>query len=389
MMAVACDRLLGRVRGTRPGAVLLVVAGLHGNEPAGIEAALRVSRRLGSAPPGLRGEFVALAGNLQALRCGRRFVDLDLNRQWSPPRVEGLRASATGPVAAAEDREQIELLRVLGEVVPDAGSLAYFLDLHTSSADGCPFLTVGDTLRNRAFAARFSLPMILGLEEQIDGALLEYLNNLGHVTMGVEAGRHDSPAAVEFLESVLWQAIVAAGLIDAGDAPDLGGHRARLAAAVRGVPRVVEVRFRHPVAPGDGFRMEPGFTNFRPVRRGAVLARDRAGEIRAPHDGLVLLPLYQGQGDDGFFLAREVQPAWLWVSAVLRRLRLGVLLRWLPGIRRYPAGQGALLVDTRVARFFPMEILHLLGYRKLRRHGRYLMVERRAFDLDRPRPRGR
>ena len=39
------------------------------------------------------------------------------------------------------------------------------------------------------------------------------------------------------------------------------------------------------------------------------------------------------------------------------------------------------VVDKRIARFYPMEVLHLLGYRKLREHGNVLMISRRRFDL--------
>ena len=53
--------------------------------------------------------------------------------------------------------------------------------------------------------------------------------------------------------------------------------------------------------------MEPGFANIQPVARGQLLARDRRGEIRAPEDCLVVMPLYQGLGDDGFFLGRDLR----------------------------------------------------------------------------------
>jgi hypothetical protein len=41
-------------------------------------------------------------------------------------------------------------------------------------------------------------------------------------------------------------------------------------------------------------------------------------------------------------------------------------------------------VDTSVARWFPLEIFHLLGYRKQRQVGSTLVVTRRAFDTDEP-----
>ena len=52
--------------------------------------------------------------------------------------------------------------------------------------------------------------------------------------------------------------------------------------------------------------MEPGFANIQRTTGGTLLARDGRGEIRAPFDGLVLLPLYQPQGSDGFFYGRAL-----------------------------------------------------------------------------------
>ena len=63
---------------------------------------------------------------------------------------------------------------------------------------------------------------------------------------------------------------------------------------------------------------------------------------------------------------------------------VGSIVRYLPGIRPHPESIGTLVVNTRVARLFPLEILHLLGYRKLRYEGDYLLVNRRQFDLNAP-----
>ena len=65
------------------------------------------------------------------------------------------------------------------------------IDLHSTSADGLPFATVGDTMRNRRFAQNLPVTILLGIEEQLDGTMLEYLNNLGAVTLGFEGGQHD------------------------------------------------------------------------------------------------------------------------------------------------------------------------------------------------------
>jgi len=379
------SRVVGSIGDDLSGPTVIVMAGLHGNEPSGVEAATRVLSRLQARSPQVAGRFIALSGNLEALRERTRFIDRDLNRQWTPDKVEAALALEGSPEAAPEEREMIETLRVVRQLVEEAQGLVYFLDLHTSSAEGPPFVTVGDTLRNRRFARKFPLPLILGLEEQVDGAMLEYLNNFGLITMGVEAGQHDSEMSVDRHEAVLWLSLEATGLIEAGAIPDREGWVRVLREATLGIPRVVEVRHRHAISPEDGFRMEPGFRNFMPIRKRQLMAQDARGPVRATEDGMVLLPLYQGKGDDGFFLCREVHGFWLGVSRSLRRFGLAGLVQFLPGVTRDPVRHEILHVNTLVARWFPLEIFHLLGFRKLRRGGHKLVVSRRRFDAAPPR----
>jgi succinylglutamate desuccinylase len=121
-----------------------------------------------------------------------------------------------------------------------------------------------------------------------------------------------------------------------------------------------------------------------PIEVGQRLARDHHGPVLAPEGGLLLLPLYQGLGEDGFFVARRVRPFWLVVSALLRRLRLNALMPLLPGVRRHPEQPDVLVVDTRIARVYPLEVFHLFGFRKVRQVGRELVVSRRRYDLAPP-----
>ncbi len=77
--------------------------------------------------------------------------------------------------------------------------------------------------------------------------------------------------------------------------------------ASRDLPRAHQVRHRHPVQPRDQFRMEPDLVNFQSVRKNQLLARDQNGEIRSPRPGRILMPLYQAQGDDGFFIVDPIE----------------------------------------------------------------------------------
>ena len=357
--APAYQRLVGALRSREPGPSLIVVGGIHGNEPAGLRAAQRVLGRLAEVP--LRGELVVLAGNVRALRLGLRYQRRDLNRQWSARALLPPPAGVDADPDDAERLEQAELRTALDEAVARARGPVAFLDLHTTSADGIPFVMVGDTLRHRAFARAFPLPLILGLEEQLDGVLSEYMTARGCVTLACEGGQHQSPAAADNLEALLWLALSAAGLVDASRVPEHEAAWAHLDRARHGLPRVIEVLFRHPVVPEDEFVMEPGFANIAPVRSRQVVARDRRGELRAPSDGMILLPLYQVQGADGFFFGRAVGPLAEEAAVLARRLHLDRLLPLMPGVR--PRGD-ALALDRRAAERYPMALFRLFGFRQ-------------------------
>jgi hypothetical protein len=145
------------------------------------------------------------------------------------------------------------------------------------------------------------------LLDRIHGTLLGFLAERGVTVLGIEGGQNESAASVEHHEAVLWIALVTLGMASPESTPDLDGLRERLDRLPRDLPRSIEVYARYAITPEDRFRMEPGFANLQPIRAGTLLARDRHGEIRAPADSLLIMPLYQGLGDDGFFLGRSRQ----------------------------------------------------------------------------------
>lgn len=301
--------LIGSLRGERSGPLLVCVGGVHGNEPAGVRALESVLDQLrGADAPATSGLLVALAGNLGALEASVRFRDRDLNRQWTDPRTEELRADGeVRPGLGPEGREQKRLLRALERTLEaDRRGPAYLVDLHTTSSESPPFGIVGRREACRRFSGAFPIPHVKGLERHLPGMLADWACRRGFASFTAEAGQHGASTSVERLRAVVWTALAAAGLVD-GDEPRVTDARRFLTRCSEGVPRRLEVRYRHAIAPGDGFRMKPGWKNFDRVLEGDVLAEDRTGDIRAPQSGLLFLPLYQELGSDGFFLVRATE----------------------------------------------------------------------------------
>ncbi len=371
-------RVIGRIDGNTPGPVLVCVAGMHGNEPAGVEALERVLDTLTVEAYRIEGTFVAVRGNQAALAEQVRFVDNDLNRHWTRERIGRVTLDRDPDPSVSEDADLLQLHDLISDLLDQASGESYVLDLHTTSGRSAPFGTVGDTLRNRRFAMQLPLPLIMGLEEHLEGTMLEFFNDRGHVTLGFEGGPHKDASSVDRTEAAVWLALEAAGMLpDPRAATRLADARAFLSRLSRNLPRVLEVRHRHFVGPKDQFTMRPGYASFQEVAENEHLADDETGPVIAPETGIILMPLYQPAGDDGFFITREFNQFWLSVSAMLRRLHVDNVLPWMPGITRDPSHGGTLLVNGRVARWFALEVFHLLGYRKRRQMGDVLVVARR------------
>lgn len=290
---------LGRVRGDAPGPTLLVVGGMHGNEPAGVEAA----RRLIESTPSLEsGELVAFIANVAALEAGVRYLARDLNRQWKSDCLATARAQVAQGDADAESVAVTSLAGAFDDVLARARGPVFAIDLHTSSSPGVPFAIVGPSELDLSFAARFPIPGIVGMKPKLDGVLTKWLGERGCFALAIEGGQNESPDALENLNAVATIGLAAAGLV--ANPPGLEAARARLTLARGDLPPQIEVVSRHEVR--GAFRMEPGFINIQRTAGGTLLAHENGAEIRAPFDGFVLLPLYQPQGQDGFFYGREL-----------------------------------------------------------------------------------
>ncbi len=295
--AGATDRVLGTVRGAA-GPTVVVVAALHGDEPAGLLAAQAVLEALTRTT--VHGRVVALVGNRRALRKGCRFLAEDLNRGWTAQTLA--RIAQPRADEAPEDTERRELVDAIARATD--GRPATFVDLHTMSGDGAPFVIVPTGARNDEIGRVVPAPRILGLDERTDGALLPWLSRHGHRGIAIEGGSHGDPAAREHLAAAVWSVLSSLGVVDTTRIDPALASLQVLRARTAALPGAVRVHAQHVIAPGDAFTMVPGWASFDAVRRGDVIAHDRGGPVVARDDGTLLLPNYAGRGEHGFFVGR-------------------------------------------------------------------------------------
>lgn len=292
------ERLIGDIgAGNR---LLFCLAGVHGNEQGGVTALEQVMARIRAAALPLQGRFVAMRANVRALQSGSRFVDCDLNRIWTPALIE--KARQTAAHRPSEWDELAALTDYLHQIAPARYEERYFLDLHETSAENGTFVIVRDRAHVQPVTGQLHVPFVLHLEEELAQSTVPYMQERwGFRSLAFEGGQIRTAASIAHHEDFVWQMLVISGCLRPSDLPSLP-----VTSAWRDRPaRWVRLAYRHSITPEDQFRMLPGFRNFDRVQQGQVVASDRHGPVICPTDGYMLMPLYQPQGTDGFFVAVE------------------------------------------------------------------------------------
>lgn len=299
-------RVIGHYVGSEPGPLVVAIGGIHGNEPAGVAALERLFELLQEEPlinPGFtfRGELLALRGNLAALRSGQRYIDTDLNRIWRTEALQGSRVS--------EAEELTGLLAAIAHALDETpASELVLLDLHTTTATGGVFAVTGDDKPSLMLATELGVPVIKGMLSGLQGTTLSYFRggqfdfDKPSRAVTFEAGAHDEPASVDRALAATVNLLRSAGCVSPEDVST--HYEETLRSAAIGTPPLLELAYVHRLSVSERahFVMRPGFKNFQPVTAGTLLADDPNGPIAAPCDGYLLMPLYQQQGEEGFFI---------------------------------------------------------------------------------------
>lgn len=376
-------RIIGEFHGDDDGPVLVFFGGVHGNEPAGVIALMRVMQEIERIKPKIRGSIYAIAGNLNALTKGVRYETVDLNRIWTKDQVRKLKNNSfTEEEINADVLEQLELFALGERIFEKHAHQVYCIDMHTTSAETVPFITMNDTLINRKFSRKFPVPVVLGIEEYLNGPLLNWIIEIGYPCIAFESGTHHDARSIDNHESFVWLSLVYGGLISYDVLPNYYEHLVRLGKENPEQHKVFEIWHKKHIQPKEDFSMKPGYYNFRQLRKGEAIAESsQDGEIKVSEDCRIFMPLYQGKGNDGFFLIRNISPFWLNLSATLRKIKFEGLLTLLPGVKRDPKESYTLVVNRKVAKYLATEIFHLLGYRSKQHGPEELRFSKREYDV--------
>ena len=290
------ERVFSVLDSHKPGPLVIVVAALHGNEHVGFHGLQRLAEKL--THENFTGKIVGITGNLVAANSKQRFITKDLNRFFLS---KFLNEEHPDIPEWHEARHLIDAIDAQLEQVPE-GTKVHMLDVHSMSGAGTPFTCFPHTEYNEKLAHRLPLPAIADIVEILPGTLTEYYSQKFTSTMVVECGQHDADITKEVGEAAITSFLSLVGCLNdeelTANATELLIQQTHGAHAI-----FTRVNYRYHIEHQGYFEMQPGFHNLQPVDENQLLAHDREGLVHAPYAGRVVLPCYQKQGDDGFFIA--------------------------------------------------------------------------------------
>lgn len=360
---ISIDRFIGKIHGKANRPTVVIFSGIHGNEKAGVFALKEVFKQIDHK--NVKGNIYGISGNHEGLQKNQRFIDVDLNRIWTKENIIKLtqHTQFSNELLNNEEQNLVDLFKLLEEIINSNEGPFYFIDIHTTSSKTTPFITINDALINRIFSKLFPVPIVLGIEEYLNGPLLSYINELGYISLGFEAGQHYDSESINNSVSFVFLTLFFSGILKESDSIKLKTHLNQLKSETSLSSSFFEIIYLQKIKLTETFKMEPGFKNFQSVKKGTKLAFSNGRLIKSKYNAKIFMPLYQDKGNEGFFIIKRIAPFFLKLSALLRRIKADNLFVLFPGVSWANKEKKVLVVDLKTAKFMVKPLFHLLGYR--------------------------
>lgn len=290
------QRIFAEIDSGKPGPLVIVVAALHGNEHVGFHAVRRVAENLHTDD--FVGKVVGVTGNLKAANEKQRYLEKDLNRFFIS---EYLNEDHQGVPEWHEARGLIDTILELKDAW-FADQQVHLLDMHSMSGEGTPFTCFPHTAMNEKLAHELPLPALADIVEFLPGTLVDYFSDKLTSTMVVEGGQHEADITKQVGEAALTCFLYLIECLQSESQYQKAD--AFLKDQTQDDHTIfTRVKHRYHIEHQGHFDMRPGYQNFQPVKANELLAKDQGDEVYSPFTGRVVLPCYQKQGDDGFFIS--------------------------------------------------------------------------------------
>lgn len=262
-----------------PGPHVMILALMHGNEVSG---AITVDRLLHAGLRPVKGRLTLGFANVDAYSRfdtrdpdAARFVDEDMNRVWSPSRLDG-----------AEDSTELRRARQLRPLID---TVDFMLDLHSMHEEAPPLIVSGPLEKGLRFAADVGAPTHVIVDVgHPNGIRMRDYGGFGDPAstknaLLIESGQHFSRRSTEVAMDSACRFLIATGVMQASD---LQGLMQVGQQAAQRFFRVTEPV----VATSYDFEFAEDYRGMEIIAKaGTVIAREGEREFLTPYDNCVIV----------------------------------------------------------------------------------------------------
>jgi succinylglutamate desuccinylase len=261
------------IEGSKPGPTSVILAGVHGNEPAGILAFEKIIPLLVVDA----GKVIFDIGNPEAVKKGIRFMDINLNRMLLPD--ERLTAEQKETLEYGRSREIMQLLE----------SADALLDIHTSRNEKSKVFAICED-NSLEIAAQLPVNLVCkGFDEYHPGSTDGFMKD--KIGICIECGQHLDLNAGQVAYRAIHAFLVAMGHLEKGNVY---------------VYKQKILNIFHLHRNKMPFVRSKKFVDFEAVPANMIIGSDGDEEIRAPEDCTILFALDAAEsGSECFLLAKE------------------------------------------------------------------------------------
>ncbi|WP_064792473.1 succinylglutamate desuccinylase/aspartoacylase domain-containing protein [Shewanella woodyi] len=277
--------------------LLVVTAAVHGNELVGLKAIDALSDIASKIP--LKGRIVVIHGNPEATVQEVRYVDQDFNRAFTATNL--ISEPTNHELVSAQHLSQL-MLNLLDEQASNVTK--HLLDIHSMSSTGTPFMSFVADKPPQLIIEQTPIPVIEGIIDSLEGCLAKWFAPYFNSSHIVECGQHQEQSTFDFgFHTLIYHLYLFDMLEDCKQVQQAFDYLSSHTHPYSYLK--TNICYRQAVNKDQIFEMQPGFVNLQQVNAGQLLAKISGKKVLAPFDGRVILPCYQRQCEEGYFISQD------------------------------------------------------------------------------------
>lgn len=265
-----------KVKGSKPGPISVIIAGIHGNEVCGLKALNKILPSL-TIEAGL---LYIVYGNISAIKKNKRFIEFNLNRLFKDEKL----LSALEKKSAESKRA-----RIIKKYLDKADAL---LDIHAStSKNSHPFIICEKNAKDIFPYLPFDL-VVSGFDKIEPGGTDYYMNKKGKIGICVECGYLGDDASADTAVKSIFSFLKARGHI-----------RGEIKKQKQKYINIYDLY----IAKSAKFNLTKDYADFESISKGEIIARDNGVAVKAKRKSVILFPTNCRKPGEEAYLLGEIR----------------------------------------------------------------------------------